>query len=175
MKILLFIYFIIPSLAIADNFVLKPGEIEINVPWGWETAKNLFGVQLMIAGPMENERRPVVTIDSTHFSYEFNSKDLMNDQGSYRMGRLNWIMKNSGKVIDFLPYKIETLEDGIKDHVIGYKYEMDGVQFVERSHYIPCKKVLFNIKVLLPLAQEEEYSSKINKMIKSFECVRGQF
>lgn len=173
MKALILFFFFITNVQ-AEILTLNPGVIKLNVPKDWESANKLYGVQLMLAGPMKGDRRPIITIESTVLDYKFNVEELKKDQGSYRTGRLQWLHQRSGKAISFLPYKVQKLSGNLEDHVVGYEYEIDNEKYLEMSHYIPCKKTLMNLKVLIPHQQKASALPQVEGILKSFECLKGK-
>jgi hypothetical protein len=154
------------------SFTLKPGVIKIEVPRGWQEARDLFGIQLTLLGPDNGTNRPVITIDSTQFSeFKFDTESLKKDKESYQNGRKKWLAKNDGSLKEFFPYSTVKLMSGkVEDHVLGYRYIFGGNEFVEYSHFIKCKKNLYHFKVLLLSREKLKYETEIEILFKNFSC-----
>ena len=154
----------------AETFKLKQGTIKMDVPSGWEEAKNLFGVQLMLLGPMKGDRRPVITIESVQLKSPLSLKGLKSDEANYRNYRQMWLKKKSGKLIEFIPYTSQKLNSNKNDHSMGFRYILGAHKFSEVTHYLTCHKILFNFKVLSPLEEEAMHKSVIHNILNSFVC-----
>lgn len=154
------------------SFTLSPGIIKIEVPSGWQEAKDLFGIQLTLLGPEGGSNRPVISINSTKFSeFEFDTSALEKDNESYQAGRKKWLKKNDGTLKEFFPYKTSKRQNGLAtDHILGYRYIFGGNEFIEYSHFIKCKKNLYHFKVLLLSIDEPKYRSVIDNLFKTFTC-----
>jgi hypothetical protein len=155
----------------AKKFPMKDGKISLVVPEKWESTKGLFGVQVMLLGPMISENRPVVTIDSTDFEdMKFDAESLKKNEVEYKEGRELWLKKYNGKSLEYFPYQVKELKSKSTDHNIGYRYELGANEFVERSHYITCNKNLYHFKILIRAKEEKNYTADIEKMMNSFSC-----
>jgi hypothetical protein len=155
------------------TFVLKQGSIKLEVPAGWQEAKNLFGIQMTLLGPVDGENRPVITIDSSDFSeFKFDSEALKKNDESYQAGRRKWLSTYNGAVKEFIPYHMNKLMNGkAEDHVLGFRYTLNENEFIEYSHFIKCKKNLYHLKTLLLSKDETKYKNDIEKLFKNFVCV----
>lgn len=154
------------------SFKLKNGTLSFAVPSQWQEAKKLFGVELMLLGPMQGKNRSVLTVESTEFSeLSFDAASLKKNEASYQEGRKKWLNKYQGKVIEFFPYEIKKLMNGkIEDHVVGFRYKIAEKEFTERSHFIKCNKNLYHFKLLFPFQEETQYKTEIENLFQSFSC-----
>jgi hypothetical protein len=153
------------------KFKMKNGSVSFIVPEHWENANGLFGVQLMLLGPMKSENRPVVTVESTDFAgMTFDSSSLKKNEKEYQEGRTEWLKKYNGKSLEFFNYQSTELASKITDHHIGFRYEIGNSEFVEHSHYITCGKNLYHLKTLLRANEESAHKPSLDKMINSFTC-----
>lgn len=154
------------------SFQMSGGKVKLSVLKGWQEARQLFGVELTFLGPMKAENRPVVTIDMTDFSnFKFNEKSLKKNEEDYKEGREKWLSKYHGRSVDFFPYEVKKTSSSLTAHMIGFRYEMGGKIFSERSVYMTCGKNLYHIKTLLLTDEEASYKEELDQLIDNFNCI----
>jgi hypothetical protein len=160
--------------AATTSFNLSRGYVELNVPENWQTTKDLFGMPLQILGPFENGSRPVIAITPTGIAVEkLDANKIAKEQKDYSAGRQKWLSKYGGKAIEFYPYKEEKWGNGTVVHSIGYRYQLAGNEFSERSYFAICSGKLYHLKTLLRKAHETAYGDAVNGIVKSFRCTKS--
>lgn len=172
-SVLILYFFILPLTfaSVQTKFKMKNGNVLLVVPEYWENAQGLFGVQLMLLGPMVSENRPVVTIESTDFSgMTFDSISLKKNEKEYQEGKTQWLKKYNGRALEFFSYETKDLGKKIVDHKIGFRYEIGENQFIERSHYITCGNNLYHLKTLVRANEESANKKSLDQIINSFSC-----
>ncbi len=158
------------------SFNLNRGAVTIDVPVDWQSAPDLFGMPLVLLGPDNGERRPVITLTPTGIeNLNYDPKGLKNDQAGYKNGREKWLSKHNGKAVKFFPYENikskDSKQTGVTDiHKIGYEYQISGKEFIEESYFVTCKNKLYHLKSVLNKKHEKQFSKIIKDIIGSFSC-----
>ena len=164
---------ITPTLGFAapQTFKLDRGTVKLEIPAEWEAAPDFMGMPLAILGPQVDEERPTVSVIPMGVSsVTFDPTDLKKQEASYKTGREEWLAKNEGKSIAFLPYSEAKLNSKATRHTLAFRYEMDGDKFIEQSHYISCNQKLYLVKTSVNEKQESSVNKTLDKMIASFTC-----
>lgn len=144
--------------------------VSLDVPSQWKDVSNLFGMPLMLLGPITAGARPVISVQPTDAMVKFDPASMKDREADYRKGREEYIKGKKGSIVAFYPYAVEKWA-GVSDaQVVGYKYKIDGVEFTEKSYYVTCKDYLYHLKTLVRSAQEADLGSTLNKTVKSFTC-----
>jgi hypothetical protein len=168
----LFIYLLFPigAMASTERFSLKTGhQITLNIPQGWETAKDLFGLPLTILGPFSNESRPVLGVVPTKVKSEkMPEKEFKQFFDDFRKEKEEWVRSNKGELIDFDPTKSVEFKNA-RGHFIGAEFKINNVTFLERSYYLFCKGELYNLKYSIR-DEHKKYLSDLQKMVEEFKC-----
>jgi len=169
---LLLLFLFLSFTAHSAVFKLADGQIKIDVPKGWQDAKNLFGVQLTLLGPQKYKNRPVILIDGANFGkITFDEKSLKKNEDEYKQGREKWISKYNGRSFEYFPYEVRKISAGMNIHTVGYRYEIAGTQFIEHSNYIQCGDKLYNVKSVVLTEENDTYRTQINELVKNFSCL----
>jgi hypothetical protein len=157
--------------ALAATYDLERGKVTLDVPSKWEDAKNLFGVPLMLLGPMEGETRPTISVTAVgKNTMKFDPAELKKTEADYLAGRKRWLEDRDGEFVAFSGYRNEKFSNGADAHVIGYRYTLNGEEFAESSYYVSCNGGLYHLKTLLRATQEGKYASETSKIVRSLKC-----
>jgi len=152
----------------------KKERVKIDVPSNWQDAQNLYGIPLVLAGPTQDGLRPSLAITPTGIAdLQFDEKGLTKSQDEYKKGREAWLKNNGGKSIAYLPYQSEKWKGIEVAHTIGYRYELEGQKYIEKSYYVVCNKKLYHMKSLMTDGQERKIGKTMDKTVKSFACGEG--
>jgi hypothetical protein len=152
----------------------SPSEFEhlhILVPKGWQKVKEMFGIPLMILGPMTDGARPTVSFSSTdREGLNFDPIQLKQNEAQYRNGREAWLTKHKGKALEFFPYKFENSKGSPEIHTVGYRFVINDIKFIEKSYYFVCSKKIYLVKTLLRSNHENEYADTAETVARSLKC-----
>ena len=154
----------------AETFLMKTGhKITLNVPEGWETAKDLFGLPLTVLGPFANDSRPVLGIIPTKvMSEKMPENEFKKFFDDFRKEKEEWVRSNKGELLDFDPTKSVEFKNA-RGHFIGAEFKINNVSFLERSYYLYCKGELYNLKYSIR-GEHKKYLSDLQRMVEDFKC-----
>jgi hypothetical protein len=164
------------SQAAVKQFQLERGNIKLDVPSQWQIAPELYGIPLMVLGPMGSgpqARRPVITVIPTGIqNIKFELAKIQEEEKSYRTGREKWLKKFDGAAKEFFPYKKLDWTGVTEAHRMGFRYVLGSTEFVENTYYVVCDKSrsLYHIKTLVSAAQEKEFAPVMDATVRSFSC-----
>lgn len=176
MVLMLVLSFIPAAHAAVKTFTFEEGKdkesIKLQVPTKWQDARDLYGVPLFLLGPEKDGSRPTLAVTPTGLAgLNFDEKGLEKTQDEYKKGREEWLKNNGGKSVSYLPYKAEKWGNVDVAHTIGFRYELDGQEYVEKSFYVFCKKKLYHMKSLMTSLQEKAHAKSMDETIRSFACL----
>ena len=158
------------------QFQLEKGSVKMDVPTQWQVAPELYGIPLMVLGPMgtePNARRPVISVIPTGIqNIKFELSKIQEEEKSYKSGREKWLKKFDGSAREFFPYKKLEWSGVTEAHQMGFRYQLGSTEFVEKTYYIVCEKnrSLYHIKTLVSSNQEKEFSPVMDATVRSFSC-----
>lgn len=164
------------SQAAIKQFQLERGSVKLDVPSQWQIAPELYGIPLMVLGPMGSgpqARRPVITVVPTGIqNIKFELTKIQEEEKSYRSGREKWLKKFDGSAKEFFPYKKLDWSGVVEAHRMGFRYVLGSTEFVENTYYVVCDKnrSLYHIKTLVSAAQEKEFAPVMDATVRSFSC-----
>lgn len=162
-----------PVYALEKNFPVGSNKISLYYPKDWQHAFNFLNTPLTLFGPVLNGRRAVISINNTDIpNFSFNKKELKDNEGSYKEGRLKWLKKNKGKVVRFTGYRISKWKNIPEVHSIGYSYTIKNDLFLEKSYFFNCNNELFNISTLMTWEQNKEHGKILKKILTSLKCLK---
>lgn len=178
MLLMLFAVIVPTAQAAVKTFSFEDGKdkdsIKLQVPAKWQDARDLYGVPLFLLGPEKDGSRPTLAVTPTGIAdLAFDEKGLDKTQDQYKKGREEWLKNNGGKSVSYLPYKTEKWGNVDVAHSIGFRYELDGQEYVEKSFYVFCKKKLYHMKSLMTSQQEKAHAKSMEETIRSFACLDG--
>lgn len=172
---------VIPASGLAKReqvFKFEDGDqVGLEIPRGWQTAKNIFGIPLSIIGPEHRERtggirRPVLMVMPTgERTRGFSEKNLRDEQKDYQIGRKAWLAKHDGTAIQFFPYQKTRWPHVSQVHKIGYHYLVGQTQMVEQSYYVVCKQKLYHVKSMFTPDHLFKYKKELDHTLRSFKCI----
>lgn len=165
-------FLIFPCIAqAAQSFQLKDAKVRIEVPQGWQEARDLYGMPLMLLGPEAAGGRPVISVTPTGLGKsQLDAQSLVQDEAGFRQGREAWLKKMNGKAIAYSKYRALKWEGIEQAHAIGYRYEIGGVEHVEYSYFVLCKGQFHHVKTLVRAGHEDAYRATVDQIVKSFGC-----
>jgi len=173
--ILLFLTFFLtnsPTLAMEKKFPVGSNKISLYYPEKWQHAFNFLSTPLTLFGPVLDGRRAVISINNTDIpNFSFDKKELQDNEGSYKKGRLKWLKKNKGKVVRFTGYRVSKWKNIPEVHSIGYSYTIKNDLFLEKSYFFNCNNELFNISTLMTWKQNKEHGKTVKKILNSLKCL----
>ncbi len=143
----------------------------IDTPNNWQIAKHFLNSQYTFFGPYKDGRRPVFSVNKTTLKdYSFNKQQLESSQVNYQSGRKDWLKKNKGRLLRFIPYKEVNWKHIKKVQSIGYNYILLDESFEERTYFFKCAGKVFNYTTLMTLNEKRIYKSVVDKILESTKC-----
>ncbi len=168
--LLLAIFISTPLMAGQEKFQINERSISLNVPSGWEAVKDLFGMPLVILGPMENEARPAIMFLSLKLTpKEFDQDTFPTLFQDFKLKKEDWLKSHKGELLSFEPATAIELRKDLKGHFIGAKFKINEIEFIERSYFLSCKNNIFNVKYSLRQTHEK-YLPVLQKLAGEFVC-----
>lgn len=147
------------------------GKLTLDLPEGWQELKGFMGVPLMLGGPSLNGTRPILSVSATGVDAgSVPPARLAEGEEEYRKGRMEWLGSRSGKLVSFLPGKLESWSNSVQSFSIGLRYLLNGFEFRETFHFVSCGNRTFQIKTLVRADQERTYSSRLRRMLEGLAC-----
>lgn len=144
--------------------------VTLEVPAGWETVKDLFGIPLAVLGPWNDESRPVLSILFTHLTREkFAQKDFQNLFADFKNEKDAWVKSHQGTLISYEPATPVDFGKDLSGHYIGLEFEMNSIHFIERSYYLYCKNEVYNLKYSLR-DEHRQHLAQLQKLVREFKC-----
>ena len=122
-------------------------------------------------GKVQNNLRPVIALDATDLDRKHLDKDkLVDGQIDYRKGRIKWLEKNNGTLVEFYPYSIVNWKHIKNIHAIGYKYTIRKTEYKEINYFFECKNKIFTISTLITKEQERNQIKEFKGLLDSIQC-----
>jgi hypothetical protein len=154
------------------SFNIGKSKVSLHIPKGWQHAFNFMKTPLTLFGPIENGRRPVISIDHTNpLGLSLDKNKFQSNQNTYKSERLKWLKKNKGKVVRFTSYRISNWKNLQNVHSIGYSYTVKDVLFLEKAYYFICNEELFNVSTLITWDQNKSLGKEFKKVLSSLNCI----
>jgi hypothetical protein len=148
----------------------KTKHIQVYVPHGWESVKDLYGVPLTILGPWANESRPVIMFVFTNLKKSTLSKnDFQNLFENFNEQKEKWVKSHKGQLIKYEPKKVVVFRKDFEGHYIGAEFKINDIHFVERSYYLYCKDEIYNLKYSIR-DEHRVHLSSLHRIIEEFRC-----
>lgn len=173
-KVVLSIFLSIFSLqiysAVETHTIEKGIKVTLDVPAGWETASELFGIPLTVLGPWANESRPVLLFLFTNLtSKQFNQDQFQNLFKDFQKEKDDWVKSHKGVLVKYEPTTKVELRKDLTGHFIGAEFKINGIHFIERSYYLYCKDQVYNVKYSIR-DEHRPYLPVLQKMVGEFKC-----
>ena len=162
------------SFAAIEDFKVKGDQFKIEVPAGWQTANDFYGIPVTLLGP-DNEEKKRTVIGITPVGYADTARAF--DKGdpdvkAYMSGREEWLKTFDGKAISYDPYQKITWPGIEEAHALGYHYELPSGKFYERSLFVFCGgRRLYHIKTITHSNHENTDNALVDKTLKTLSCV----
>lgn len=152
-----------------NRFEINEASFSLRFNDSWRATEGLFGLPLVLSGPVKNHSRPIISVTPTPFEKtEFDHKKLKDDQVDYESERKDWLSKKGGQVIAFDQMKRVKFNEA-SGYRAGFSYRIQGQNFSEASYYIVCDKRLYHLKYLLK-GEQSKIEKEVQGIIRSFEC-----
>jgi hypothetical protein len=163
-------------LTFSTQAVVKKHEIEkeksirIDVPAGWESVKDLFGMPLSILGPFDKDSRPALMVLYTNLSMRnFNKAEFEAHFMKFRAEKDAWVRSHDGTLNSFTEVTKTKLSPTVEGVYIGSEFVMKNITFLERSYYVYCDEDVYNIKWSIREAHKK-HLPVLEKIVSSFQC-----
>lgn len=166
LKTLALILISLSSSLFAKAIDWKDARFEIRVPENWREVKDFYGIPVTLLGPsVAPKPRVVIQIIPTDLPpATMNAKEAKNFGEKYAEGRRSWISQQDGEIYDILPGKFD------RDRLIaGVSYRLNKKSYIERTHYINCKRRLYHLKIVLNVENRDELP-EAESVVRSFAC-----
>lgn len=157
------------AIAASQLFQLELGTVRFDIPDDWQSAPGLYGMPLMLLGPVKEDRRPTISVTPLGEAPEFDLEPRK-DEKRYKKGREEWLKEMGGRSLSYNPFQKIKWPGMSEGFTMGYRYEINGIKYSENTYYVICKGNLYHLKTLLDFDQEKEYSPAVNKLLRSFSC-----
>ena len=168
--ILNLIFMSVSSAAIETHKIEAEKIIKIDVPAGWESAKNLFGIPLSILGPFDKDSRPALMVLYTNLSMRnFNKAEFEAHFMKFRAEKDAWVRSHGGSLTSFTEVTKTKLSPTVEGVYIGSEFVIKGITFSERSFYVYCDEDVYNIKWSIREAHKK-HLPVLEKIVSSFQC-----
>ncbi len=151
--------------------IAKGKKVTVNVPEGWESADDLFGIPLTVLGPWANESRPVLLFLFTNLTEKsFAKTDFQNLFKDFQKEKDEWVKSHKGELVKYEPTtQVDYKKTGINGHFIGAEFKINDINFIERSYYLYCKGEVYNLKYSIR-DEHKKYVPALQKMVEDFKC-----
>jgi hypothetical protein len=160
-----------PAQAAEQTFDLDRGKVKIEVPSGWQTAEGLYGIPVALMGPEKDGKRPILNVTATGVNdISVNLKNMKKEQQAYKDGRGRWLASVGGKALEFYSYENPKWPNVSDVHATGYRYQLGGQEYVERTYFVVCNNSLYHFNSLATAAQSKEHASTFERSLRSFSC-----
>jgi len=156
-----------------EEYHLGKMHFSLEVPKDWKLSRNQFGLPFVLKGPQTKHGRPVIAVNKLYEGQTIFQHERLEDISSYKEERQAWLKETGGTELTYLPYRFRKLSEDVSIHQLGYRFQLGGVDFAEKTYYIQCPGQVYHLKSLYPLLemQKAEYNSE--RMVKSFKCYQG--
>jgi len=147
---------------------LKNQKLIIDLPQGWSHQQNYWGIPLAFINTSKNIT--VAVSELVQINPSFTEIERQNYFTDYKLGRLAWLSQASGKLVKFYELEVMQKKQAVSGLVFGYVYKLDQTTFHEKSYYLTCKNVSYNLKYLIDQSQMESMDT-IDAMIRGIGCL----
>lgn len=158
--------------AVTQSFTLtkKQLKVKLDIPETWSANKDLFGLPLVLSGPMVGDTRPVISILPTQLTTkQVTPEQFKNMFSTYPDDRQKWIAGHKGTLLSLDPVQELTWKGNQKVSRVGSRYLINDISFEEGSYYLFCGGELYNLKYSMR-DDHKMYAKDILAIIESFTC-----
>ena len=153
---------------------LGVAKVSFDLPKSWKKFEKVMGLPLLFTSPQVKGARITVSVTPSDVKdFGFKDTDFSKNEFTFKEDALRWLATKEGKVREFFPYKKEEWSSDTIAHIYGWKYDLGGTTFIERSMYVLCQKQVFHIKTMYKEQFNAKDQPKIDKFLKSFKCQPG--
>jgi hypothetical protein len=160
------------AFAHADWIRYQNYKVQFNVPAQWKVVTDLYGMPITLLGPDRGGERAVLSVQHTPTTnYTFDQKELARTQDDYYTGRKEWLeTQEQGKFVSKIPYHALYQGTNLDGFEIGYRYQIHGNQFEERSVQVNCDGRLYLVKTLAGEKVTVSDRATLEKLVNQFQC-----
>jgi hypothetical protein len=150
-----------------------PGGAAIRAPEGWTNYSVAAGLPMLVAGPETAGGRPIVMVTPMNARLaRFNADELRATYDQYREGRRAYMRRRGGEVVAFQDFRTERWNADTEAQVVGYRYRLNGTEFVENSYYATCKGHVIHLKSVMLADHEREFAADVANTVRSLTCTQ---
>lgn len=176
LKLFLFILISINTFAHAgvEEFSIQNHKLKLDVPREWLTRTDMLGLPLAIVSPLQADNNRVVI--SLAQASQGDEKVLLGESfieassKEFQGNKKQWLEKNKGHLVEFIPNEIISLGKGHRALVLGYIYDLNGKRNTEKSYYIECGGRIYFGKILVNKTNEA-LMPLAHKTLESLQCL----
>jgi hypothetical protein len=160
------------TFAHADWIRYQNYKVQFNVPAQWKVVTDLYGMPITLLGPDRGGERAVLSVQHTPTTnYNFDQKELARTQNDYYTGRKQWLeTEEQGKFVSKIPYHQLYQGTNLDGFEIGFRYQIHGNQFEERSAQVNCGGHLYLLKTLAGEKVTVNDRATLEKLVNQFQC-----
>lgn len=164
-----------------EAYHLPSGDVQLLVPAGWLAEPDFMNVPLAVLGPAHeslpsdgedsHETHSVILIAPLQIGIAQENISLF-DGGDeeYREGRLDWLKEVGGEHPEFIASENLLLNPKLRANVRGFRYELEGENFLEKHYLMSCNQKLLYVTTLLREEHEGVDAAGIAQVVGSLQC-----
>jgi hypothetical protein len=147
-------------------------KINLEVPKDWKIERDLYGMPLTVLGPERNGERAVLNIQHTPLrQFRFDHKLIQATQDQYFAGRKEWLEDlDNTRFISEIPYEKLSANPRVDGFQLGFRYEMRGQEFEERSIQIVCNERMYFVKTLYSSKEPAADKKALADIVQKLNC-----
>ena len=146
----------------------KNQKLIIDLPHGWSHQLNYWGLPLAFINSSKNIT--IAVSELVQINPLLTETEKQNYFADYKLGRLAWLSQASGRLVKFYELEVMQKKQAVSGLVFGYVYKLGQTTFHEKSYYLTCKNVSYNLKYLIDQSQMESMDT-IDAMIRGIGCL----
>jgi len=143
-------------------------KIIIDLPKGWTYQQNYWGIPLAFINSSKNII--IAVSELAQINPSLTETEKQNYWADYKLGRLAWLSQAAGNLVKFYELEVMPKKQAVSGLVFGYVYKLGQTTFHEKSYYLTCKNVAYNLKYLIDQSQIESMDI-IDAMIRGIGCL----
>ncbi|HCC32181.1 MAG TPA: hypothetical protein DEQ03_19345 [Marinilabiliales bacterium] len=162
------IFFLIARIEASTTIPLKNQKLTVELPRGWTYQLDYWKIPLAFINSSDNLIIAVNELEQ--INQLLTDADKQNYFTHYKLGRLAWLSLAFGKLVKFYEYEDINKNPDWKGMVFGYVYKLGQTTFYEKSYYLTCKNVSYNLKYLIDHSQIKVMDT-MDAMIRGLGCL----
>ncbi len=173
MKVLfLLILYCFSAWANVQTQTIQDKKITIDVPQGWESVRDLYGLPLVVLGPWENKSRPAISWMYTGMTSKImKGSEFQKLFTDFKKDKEDWLKGHAGKLLKFEEATPAKYSKDLSGHFVGAEFVVNDIHFIERSYYLYCSDEVYNVKYSIR-DEHRKYLTSIDKIVGSLKCPR---